>query len=149
MKRKAALAIVSLTCVGRSPQPFDRGEGVLVQITGTGLRRMGQAAAGRGLLAEAVFAGEHPAGERAEGGIAEAMLGAVRDQRLRIRGGEQIVLVLDIFKARGEAAGSQSSDRLHIGQRRVGDAEAGDFACFDSTRHGLERLFEGVTRSNS
>src|SRR5260221_7938173 len=74
--------------VGRSPQLLDRRECALVQIGGTSLGRMGQAASGRRRLADPVFAREQPAGERAERGITQAVIGAVWDQRLGIRGGE-------------------------------------------------------------
>src|SRR2546423_9820251 len=53
-----------LSGLGRPPQPFDRGEGLLVEIACAGVRRMGQAAARRWFLAEPIFAAEEPAGER-------------------------------------------------------------------------------------
>ena len=104
---------------------------------------MGEAAAGRRRFAETVFAGEEAAGERAEGGVAEAMLRAVGDQRLRIRGRRaNCTRSGHIRSASARLLLARVADRLHVGQRSVGDAEAVDFAGLDSTGHGLERFFE-------
>src|SRR5258708_7916574 len=74
--------------LGRSPQLLALPEGLFVWVGGAMAGRMSRAAPGRGCLAEPIFAGEQPAGERAEGGIMQAVISAVWDQCLGIRGGE-------------------------------------------------------------
>ena len=76
-------------CRGRSSHLLDVREGLFACIIGAGFGRAGQAAVRRGLHAEPVLAGEEATRERAERGVAEAMFGAVGDQRLRVRGGEE------------------------------------------------------------
>ena len=94
-------------------------------------------------LAAAVLPGEPPAGERAERGVAEAMLAADREDGLAITLLEEREAVLHPLVARQPFQPRELERLCELLAAEVGGTDRADLACGDQAGERLERLLLG------
>src|SRR6478752_5956148 len=124
----------------RALEGLERVEDAIGRVADVWLRPQRHPGAGGRRLAAAVLAGEPAAGERAERGVAEAVLAADREHGLAVALLEQREAVLHPLVAREPLERRELERLCELLAGEVGGTDRPDLACLDQAGERLERL---------